>query len=319
MTLYGWDASHYDGLLSTAVLARARAEGISFFTHKIAEGTSNTERRPGGGDYDDTALAAARDAGIEFLGGYHVVRSAPSVAVQVDALVAFADAGEPWWRGFPGWFWQVDLEHWPGDPVSAATGIAFGQLLRQRTGKTVVMYASKGQYGDQLTGWGGPLWNANYPSSRQAGFVSLYPGDNGIGWARYSGQAPVFWQYASSATIAGLTTCDANAFRGGVQQLRALIESGADMYEQYDRDLLANVYEAMFGKKDKDGNLVDPSRPGLVAELVAVKAKLDAGTPVVLGGELASAVIAAIQQHTTVDLDALSTAVADKLAARLQS
>jgi hypothetical protein len=36
-------------------------------------------------------------------------------------------------------------------------------------------------------------------------------------------------QYTSSATIAGLTTCDANAFRGTLAQLRALMTMGDDM------------------------------------------------------------------------------------------
>lgn len=219
MTLYAWDASHYDGWLSRAILNRAHAEGISIFTHKIGEGTSDTE-----GAHDDTALAAARDAGIPFLGGYYVVRSG-SVGPQVDTLLTLCGQGEPWWRTFPGWFWQVDLERWPQDSVSAATGIAFGQLLRQRTGRAVIIYASAGQYGNSLAGWDGPLWNANYPSSRQAPFRDLYPGTNGPGWRVYSNTIPALWQYSSSATIAGLSTCDASAYQGTVANFAAMIRN----------------------------------------------------------------------------------------------
>lgn len=229
MTLYGWDASQYDGTLTTAVLARAKAEGIAFFTHKIGEGTGYDD--PG----DLTALAAARDAGIRYLAGYGIPRTpgnggAGSIAAQVDHLVALADRDEPWWRDWPDWCWQDDLERWGYDQVSAADGIEYGHRLRDKTGRQVLLYASHGQYGDQLAGWDGPLWNAHYTSRAAAGFRAMYPGDTWMpvsggmtgGWAPYSGRAPDLLQYTSSATIAGLTTCDANAFRGSADQLRAL-------------------------------------------------------------------------------------------------
>lgn len=231
MTIYGWDCSHYDGVLTTAVFARARREGITFVTHKIGEGTGGDD--PG----DKTALAAARDAGIEFVGGYHVVRSGP-VGPQVDALLRLADRDEPWWRSFPGWFWQVDLERWSYDPVPATTGIVFARQLRERTGRLVVLYASRGQYGDQLAGWDGPLWNASYPSSRRAPFADLYPGNGHPAWKPYSGRAPTFLQYASSASIAGLSTCDANAFRGSLAELRTLITGGKGEMALRDESLL---------------------------------------------------------------------------------
>jgi hypothetical protein len=232
VTLYGWDASHYDGLLARGTLARARSEGIAFFTHKIAEGLQDTE-----GTGDDTALAAARDAGIEFVGGYHVVRSNVPVSQQVRQLIALADAGEPWWRDFPGWFWQVDLERWPYDNVPASVGIELARQLRDATSRWTIIYASHGQYGDSLAAWDGPLWNAHYVGHTATGFTAMYPGDRWRpasdsfvgGWAPYSGREPTFLQYTSSATIAGLTTCDANAFRGTTDELRALITGGDDV------------------------------------------------------------------------------------------
>ncbi len=231
MTIFGWDASHYDGTLSTAILSRAKAEGITFFTHKVGEGTSYDDPN------DATALACARDAGIEFVGGYFVPRSTSAVGAQVDYLLRLADRDEPWWRTFPGWFWQVDLERWPYDNVSASIGIAFARELRQRTGRWTILYASNGQYDGSLTGWDGPLWNAHYTSRGAAGFASMYPGDQWKpvagafvgGWAAYSGHEPLILQYTSSAIVAGLTTCDANAFRGTAADLRALIEGAADM------------------------------------------------------------------------------------------
>jgi hypothetical protein len=223
MTVFGWDASHFDGALSRTILARARSEGIAFFTHKIGEGST----------YDDvgdaTALAAARDAGIEFIGGYFVVRTTSPVPIQVDACVRLADRDEPWWRSFPGWFWQVDLERWAYDNVPASVGIDFARQLHARTGRWTILYASKGQYGDSLSGWEGPLWNANYGTNPTGGFQSVYPGDGSSRWGAYSGHTPTFLQYGSNATIAGLTTCDANAYRGSVESLRALITGGTAM------------------------------------------------------------------------------------------
>lgn len=231
MTVFGWDASHYDGLLTPSILARAKGEGVGFFTHKIAEGLADTE-----GTNDDTALGAARSAGIEFVGGYLVPRSSPSVSAQVDRWLQLADAGEGWWRGYPGWFWQVDLERWQYDDVAASVGVEAARQLRDRTGRWTILYASHGQYGDSLSGWDGPLWNAHYTGRAAARIDQMYPGDawrpvlrpNVLGgWAPYSGREPTILQYTSSATIAGLSTCDANAYRGDIAQLRALIQGQA--------------------------------------------------------------------------------------------
>lgn len=224
MTLFGWDTSHYDGPLSRSTMDRARVEGIAFLTAKLGEGLTDTE-----GAQDDSALANARDAGIPFIAAYVVPRTNATPAAQVARWLQLADAGEPWWRDFPGWFWQVDLERWSYDNVPAAVGIECAQRLRQATGRQVILYASRGQYGDGLAAWDGPLWNADYRAGPS------YPGDNWVaadkgvpaGWAPYSGKVPAILQYTSSATIAGLTTCDANAFRGSVADFAAMIGGGA--------------------------------------------------------------------------------------------
>lgn len=226
---FGWDTSHYDGTISGAVARAAYAAGIRFATAKIGEG----------GSYDDpldgTNLANLKAAGIPVLGGYYVVRSTPDPAAQVARCLFLADRDEPWWREFDGWFWQVDLERWPTDSVQPAQGIAFGEQLRAATGRGVLMYASKGQYGDSLTGWVGDLWNANYRTNRQAPFADLYPGDSSPGWDAYSGRVPAILQYASTASIDGLTTCDANAFKGSVDDLLKLIRKGAPDMSGFDK------------------------------------------------------------------------------------
>jgi GH25 family lysozyme M1 (1,4-beta-N-acetylmuramidase) len=261
VTQYLWDTSHYDGELSVATLRTAHAQGIVALTHKVGEGT-------GGDDpLDGPVLANARDAGIPLLGGYHVVRSG-EVGPQVDALIALADRDEPWWRSWPGWFWQADLERWSYDQVPAATGIEFAQELRRRTGKVVALYASRSQYGDQLRTWDGPLWNAHYV--RAAGdFRAIYPGDQWRptmvggsrgGWAAYSGREPDFLQYSSLATIAGVTTSDSSAYRGTLEELTALLTGGDIMPDPALADILSILTAMAHGLDqatvhDRDGVL----------------------------------------------------------------
>lgn len=290
MTVFGWDASHYDGQLTPSILVRAAGEGIVFFTHKIGEGLLDTE-----GGADDTALAAARTAGIPVIGGYLVPRSNAPVAAQVDHWIALADAGEPWWRSHPGWFWQIDLERWPYDAVPASVGIQAAQLLRARTGRWTILYASRGQYGNQLTSWDGPLWNADYVSS------GAYPGDGWApGWAPYSGKTPTILQYTSSATIAGLTTSDRNAFRGTLDQLLALVAGaspnsspgGPVALSQDDIvDICSGVVQwatragaLPAGYRGASTNLIsiEAQIRGVEADVAAVKAALAAPAPVAM-------------------------------------
>jgi len=339
MALYGWDASHYDGTLSTAILSRARSEGISFFTHKIGEGTNYDDPN------DATALACARDAGIEFIGGYFVPRTpGSSVADQVSYCLGLADRDEPWWRSFPGWFWQVDLERWSYDAVAASTGIAFAQEIQRRTSRWTILYASHGQYADSLGGWGGPLWNAHYTSGSAAGFAAMYPGDNwrpmtgGFtgGWGSYSGREPTILQYTSSAIIAGLTTCDANAFRGTTADLRALIEGAmtdasipdthrlAGNADTWSRALVTGEDPAHYlggggtGTPATTANLMHHKLDDIIE---ATKANLAAIEAITLGGidvdglvtRITAGIIAGHDALTTADQPVISAAVLNAL------
>jgi hypothetical protein len=184
-------------------------------------------------------MRRARDAGIPVLGAYHVVRTNPSPQAQVDYYLSYLDSQTPWWRTWPAWFFQVDLEKWSYDNVRASIGEAFADILEQRTGRKAVIYASRGQYGNELSGTSHELWNANYGTNPEGQYRTVYSvrgGDTGPGWASYSGRTPVFWQFGSRTRIGSQPTCDANAFRGTLAQLRALINGGDDMFEQSDRN-----------------------------------------------------------------------------------
>jgi GH25 family lysozyme M1 (1,4-beta-N-acetylmuramidase) len=216
VTLYFWDASDFDWGRGPMDLGAAKADGITGFSHKATEGTSVKHTHTG------DALNRARNAGMEFIGAYHVVRSI-NVSAQVDFFLSYLDQVAPWWRTFPGFFMQVDLELWPYDQVSAATGMAFASQLVAAQPKRVITYASRGQYGNSLTGIVTPLWNAAYGSDPAVHYPLAYPGDGSSNWAPYSGWTPVFWQYGSQLRIGTQPTCDCSAFRGSVNELRELI------------------------------------------------------------------------------------------------
>lgn len=260
MTIFGWDASHYDGDLTVADLRRAKAEGIEFFSHKIGEGTSNTDTTAA------AALTAARDAGIQAIGGYYFIHSGDMVA-QATRCIALADRYVPWWRTFGGWFWQTDAETDTAGHLPSPSEVAeFSDTLEAQSGSRVIVYASHGMYADRLHGLGHPLWNANYPSIRRAPFRDLYPGDSYPGWTPYSGQTPAIAQYTSGATIAGHTTCDANAFRGTIDDLLTLITGGTAM------SLIASDAHVVWAGSYEIPDMRDQSQPNVTAATALAQA-----------------------------------------------
>jgi hypothetical protein len=235
MTIFGWDASQWDddpqnrGRMD---LKAARADGIQFFTHKATEVVPPPNQQIVRVQQFGTMIGRARDAGIPFLGPYVVIRNGTPVSDQVDILLAFITNQAPWWKAFPGWFFQVDLEDWQGDKAPGSKGEEMAALIRQRTGKAVVLYASQGQYGGTVPGKT-PLWNANYPlwiakdgASERHPYREAYRlsgGDRGPGWTSYSGRTPVIWQFTDNAIIGSQVRCCADAFRGTVDDFAKLI------------------------------------------------------------------------------------------------
>lgn len=217
MTIYGWDASDFDWSRGPMSLQDAYDDGIRLFTHKATEGTTRRHK------YTGATLAAARAAGIPYLGVYVVPRTPGnggngSVAKQVDYLLAYAREAVPWWPEHPGWFWQVDLEHWSAngavyDAVSPAVGVEMVDRLMAATGRPVVLYAPRWAYGDGIPGVA-PLWASSYGSTNPAvPYRQAYPGDSSTRWARYSGRVPLVLQFGSRTTIGSQPGCDANAIK----------------------------------------------------------------------------------------------------------
>jgi len=216
MTIFGWDMSHYDA----PSIGSAVRDGISFLTHKA------------GGDANDAELddwwAGVRNLGDGVLLGAYWVLYPGTPVTRADQFLARLDASCPGWRDRP-FILQVDCEKWGGKQStvpSKAEIQAFCDRLVDRMPKLrPTVYAPKWVYGDSLKGLPYPLWASSYVSG-SGSFKALYPGDGSSRWGAYSGQTPAILQYTSSATIGGQTTSDANAFRGTIQQLKALVAPG---------------------------------------------------------------------------------------------
>lgn len=220
-TIFGWDMSHYD----SPSIGNAVSQGISFITHKA------------GGDATDAELddwwAGVRtlDNGI-LLGAYWVLRpdTSGSPADKADSFLARLDTACPGWRERDAFILQVDCEKWNGDQgtVPSKTYIkTFCDRLVAQTGADYlpIVYGPNWVYGSGLSGLAYPLWASSYVGG-SGNFKTLYPGDTSSHWDSYSGQTPAILQYSSSATIGGQTTSDANAFRGTIDQLKALVAPG---------------------------------------------------------------------------------------------
>jgi hypothetical protein len=217
MTIFGWDMSHFDA----PSIGTALAEGIKFVTHKA------------GGDATDAELPAwwagvkDLDPSLCLLGAYWVLYPGNPVG-RADAFIARLDAACPGWRDRP-FLLQADCEEWNGNPATVPNrtevGAFFDRLVSRMPKLRPIVYAPKWVYGDRLTGLGFPLWASSYVTG-VGGFRGLYPGDGNSRWGPYSGQTPEILQYTSSATIGGQTTCDANAYRGTLEELIHLAAPG---------------------------------------------------------------------------------------------
>ena len=225
--IFGWDASDYDHDrgMRAAHLAAAAGEGIAFFVHKATEQTpSGVHRHARFGE----KVAAARDAGIPFLGAYVVARTGVPEEDQASTAVAFVREQAPFLLdGTTRSFWQVDLEHWPYDKVDAAVGDRLAGALEASTGRRAVLYAPRWAYGDGVPGTR-PLWNSDYrgsgaPADFREQWARIAAGTANRGFDPMSGRVPRILQYASDATIGGQHTCDANVFPGTVDDFAAMI------------------------------------------------------------------------------------------------
>lgn len=312
MTIFGWDMSHFD----SPGIGSAVAEGIEFITHKA------------GGDQDDPEISAwwsgVRTLGQDVLLGAYWVLLPGSPEARADRFLDRLDGQCPGWRGRP-FMLQVDCERWNGDPntvPSKAEIKAFCDRLVQRVPTLrPIVYAPKWVYGDSLSGLGYPLWASSYVTA-SGFFRTIYPGDGSSHWADYSGQTPAILQYSSSATIGGQTFSDANAYRGTLAQLKALVAPGwSANVATLDAEDIANIKAAVWGSD------IDPSDGGYTAggALWTVLGRTNAltgaaGVPTVLASVLAQSQsngsgISALSSRQQVTAQDVAAALVQPLAA----
>jgi lysozyme len=335
MTVFGWDASHFDAVPDGA---RVVAEGFKFMTHKA------------GGDASDAELGAWWNAvkgqrGKLLLGAYWVLYPGDPV-IRANSFIARLDSQCPGWRDGP-FILQADCEKWNGDastvpPISQIN--AFCDRLAVRLPKlNPIVYAPEWVYGSKVSALRYPLWASSYVTGSGTA-QHLYPGDSSSRWGAYGGREPSILQFTSSATIAGQTTCDANAFRGTLDQLTALLAPGWKPAEEKTMNLTDKVgSEAYPGRTLEDffndfWGMRDPlvvgtsktpalpagsplakllALPGQVAALSAAVGQLEGvDTDAVVAGVLAGLTPEAIAAAIPADI---AQQVADILAERLQA
>lgn len=252
MTIFGWDASHFDAVPDGAKVV---SSGIAFTTHKA------------GGDASDGKLAAwwaamrpYRDRVL--LGAYWILRPdlQASATASADAFLTRLNGQCPGWQSGP-FILQADCEIWNQNAAtkpSQAYITTFCNRLASAVPKLrPIVYASHGQYGNSLAALDYPLWNANYPSNALGSPQTLYAhagGDAGPGWLSYSGQTPIIWQFAETATIAGQTTCDADAFRGTLAELITITSPGWETDVAVTAQDITNIAQGVASKLYNDLN-----------------------------------------------------------------
>jgi len=319
VTIFGWDMSHYDA----PSIGSAVKDGISFLTHKA------------GGDATDAELddwwAGVRNLGDGVLLGAYWVLYPGTPVTRADQFLARLDASCPGWRDRP-FILQVDCEKWGGKqstvPSKAEIQAFCDRLVAKMPKLRPIVYAPKWVYGDSLKGLSYPLWASSYVTG-SGSFKSLYPGDTSSRWGAYSGQTPAILQYTSSATIGGQTTSDANAFRGTLAQLTALVAPGWEDSVSWTDDVITNpawradaktnpTVQAKFALYDawNQAHAANVATAAILAQLKALTGKDFVDEQAIVAGVLAGlpvdAIVAAIPED-------MAEQVVDLLTARLQA
>lgn len=219
MTIFGVDVSEFQDGMS---LAQAKNEGIDFAIIRLCDGT-----------YRDRVfashLADAEAAGL-IVSTYFYLR-APSegstIAQQVDVIDSQMGAR----RDLGVW---IDVESISRSGAKLLTGADVWEAKREleRRGYHVPGIYSGPWYWEQMPGGEpsmdglGALWMSSYGTNPRAPYRDAYPGDNAGRWAYPLGnRMPDILQYGSEGLVCGRPV-DVNAFRGSLDELRAIFYGG---------------------------------------------------------------------------------------------
>ncbi|MFI6045274.1 peptidoglycan DD-metalloendopeptidase family protein [Nocardia sp. NPDC051321] len=211
LTEFGIDISNHQGEFD---FARAEAEGMSFATHKICEGT-----------WQDPQWPRAREqmpAHFQYWGGYVYCRLGTHPDAEADALASYADTTIPI---------QIDYEDLTGT-ATLADLLARVDAITARGFALLPIYLPRWYWRDNmgspdLSALPVPIWNSHYVTGI-ATPAQLYPGDAYPGWNPMGGKDIAILQFSSTAAIGG-QLIDVNAIRGGTDQLARIFRKEPDM------------------------------------------------------------------------------------------
>ncbi len=204
--LYGIDISHHQG--GGFDLRRTRAEGFDFAFLKATDGAGWVDPQFG------RNLGEARGAGL-LVAAYHYQRGNASAAAQVDTITRTVPRDVPV---------LPDVEKDGGN--LALTRDIVGRL--RGAGYTVPLaYVPRWYWRDTLGSPSlvglPPLWSSRYPDMNGGYASQIYQRVPANYWDGYGGVGVEVLQFTSSATVAGHTPVDSNAYRGTREQLAALL------------------------------------------------------------------------------------------------
>lgn len=232
--ILGVDVSHYQPTSATWWRA-ASAAGIQFGIAKATQGASFTD------PVFARNLAWMQANGI-LPGAYHFLVAGDG-GPQADYFTSVIGQANPL-------LCVLDVEA-TGDNMANVQ--QFADRFKA-TGRTLIIYTGSwywvGRMGNPDGHHLGPLWHAAYPSSRGSGGpAQQWASVNSTAGFRpgYGGwSASALWQFSDNAVIAGLV-CDADAFDGTLDQLRAL--AGAPLEAEVDAAGLTAWATSPDGKK----------------------------------------------------------------------
>lgn len=198
MTFFYPDISGYDaGISLTGMLA---------VVVKATEGTTYTNP-----DYARVA-GQARAAGLP-LAGYHFLRHGSDPAAQADHYHAVAGNAPC----------MLDVETADdGTKATVSDALTFSSRLKSLGGAVRLVYLPRWYWQALGSPDLAPLGRAGM--ALVSSNYTTYS-DTGPGWTPYGGMAPVVWQYTDAHSLNGFSV-DMNAYRGTVEQFRALLNGG---------------------------------------------------------------------------------------------
>lgn len=258
MTLYGIDVSNHQGNFD---FAAAKREGFAFATHKVTEGAG----------YKDPFWPRAREQMAEhfpgLFGGYVFCRKESHPEREADALLSHL--------GDPRIPVQLDYEDTSGggDINDLRSRIA---AIEARGMRVFANYLPRWFWRDRmrspsLTGTP-PIWNSHYVTGTGAA-STLYETSTATvaaGWALFHDGAPAIeiLQFSEKGRVAG-QQIDVNAYRGDINQLRALFSGKPQGVNMADTPQL--ILDQLTGPNGKGWPVlgrskIDPSRDNTLVE-----------------------------------------------------